>query len=75
MVERAPASSGYQAALIIAIRAERPMGAFDGAMAAVIPLSVLQPNTHDRALPAGSDAAIADSRDGFWSPAILKPSS
>ncbi len=61
VVERAPASSGYQAALIIAIRAERPMGAFDGAMAAVIPLSVLQPNTHDRALPAGSDAAIADS--------------
>lgn len=60
VVERAPASSGYQAALIIAIRTERPMGAFDGAMAAVIPLSSLQPNTNDRALPAGSDAAITD---------------
>lgn len=60
VVERAPAGSGYQAALIIAIRAERPLGAFDGAMAAVIPLSSLQPNTHDRALPEGSAAAIAD---------------
>nr|WP_314433010.1 sensor histidine kinase [uncultured Brevundimonas sp.] len=65
VVERAPASSGYQAALIIAIRTERPMGAFDGAMAAVIPLSSLQPNPQDRALPDGSDAAIVDAAGGL----------
>ena len=41
VVVRAPADAGYPAALIIAIRAERPMARFDGAMAAVIPLSVL----------------------------------
>ncbi len=60
VVERAPAGSGYGAALIVAIRAERPMGRFDGAMAAVIPLSALQPDTRDRALPPGSDAALTN---------------
>lgn len=39
VVVRAPVYAGYPAALIVAIRAERPMGRFDGAMAAVIPLS------------------------------------
>ena len=60
VVERAPAGSGYGAALIVAIRAERPMGRFDGAMAAVIPLSALQPDTRDRALPSGSEAALTN---------------
>jgi two-component sensor histidine kinase len=60
VVVRAPADAGYPAALIIAIRAERPMGRFDGAMAAVIPLSVLQPDIRDPALPAASEAALTD---------------
>ncbi|KAK0360775.1 hypothetical protein LTR94_025989, partial [Friedmanniomyces endolithicus] len=60
VVMRAPADAGYPAALIVAIRAERPMGRFDGAMAAVIPLSALQPDTQDPALPAGSQAALTD---------------
>ncbi|WP_395944306.1 sensor histidine kinase [Brevundimonas sp.] len=60
VVVRAPAGAGYPAALIVAIRAERPMGRFDGAMAAVIPLSALQPDTRDPALPAASEAALTD---------------
>ncbi|NBB64536.1 sensor histidine kinase [Pseudomonas sp. ODNR1LW] len=61
IVVRAPAEAGYPAALIVAIRAERPMGRFDGAMAAVIPLSALQPNVEDPALPSASEAALTDS--------------
>ncbi len=61
VVVRAPAGAGYPSALIVAIRSERPMGRFDGAMAAVIPLSSLQPDTTDAALPAGSEAALTDS--------------
>ncbi|MGU3457142.1 sensor histidine kinase [Brevundimonas sp. M1A4_2e] len=46
--------------LIVAVRWERPMGAFQGAMAATVPLSVLQPDIRDPALPAGSEAALTD---------------
>ena len=60
VVVRAPVYAGYPAALIVAIRAERPMGRFDGAMAAVIPLSALQPDTRDPALPDQSEAALTD---------------
>lgn len=60
VVVRAPAGAGYPAALIIAIRAERPMGRFDGVMAAVIPLSALQPDIRDPALPSASEAALTD---------------
>jgi len=60
VVMRAPADSDYPPALIVAIRAERPMGRFDGAMAAVIPLATLQPDTSDRALPEGSETALTD---------------
>jgi len=60
VVVRAPPDAGYPAALIVAIRAERPMGRFDGAMAAVIPLSALQPDTQDPALPSASEAALTD---------------
>ncbi|WP_312406337.1 histidine kinase dimerization/phosphoacceptor domain -containing protein, partial [Brevundimonas sp.] len=37
-----------------------PMGRFDGAMVAVIPLSALQPDLDDPALPSGSQAALTD---------------
>ena len=60
VVVRAPADAGYPAALIVAVRAERPRGRFDGGMVAVIPLSSLQPDTSDPALPAGSQAALTD---------------
>jgi two-component sensor histidine kinase len=60
VVMRAPPDSDYPPALIVAIRAERPMGRFDGAMAAVIPLSSLQPDLTDPALPTGAQAALTD---------------
>lgn len=47
-------------ALVTGLRIERPMGRFDGAMAAVIPLESLQPDTRDPALPEGSEAALVD---------------
>lgn len=60
VLARAPAISGRSPGLIVAIRLERPLGAFDGAMVALIPLSSLQPDVDDPALPAGSQAALTD---------------
>ena len=61
VLARAPAAPGQPPALIVALRLERPMGAFDGAMVALIPLSALQPDVADPALPEGSAAALTDS--------------
>lgn len=47
-------------ALVVARRVERPMGRFDGVMAAIIPLSSLQPDITDPALPKGAQAALTD---------------
>lgn len=47
--------------LIVGIRLERPLGGFDGVMLALIPLSRLQPDINDPALPEGSQAALTDS--------------
>lgn len=60
VVMRAPDGAGYEGALIVATRAERPMGRFDGAMVAVIPFSALQPDVADPALPSGAEAALTD---------------
>jgi len=60
VLARAPVRPGEAPGLIVAIRLERPLGAFDGAMVAVIPLSALQPDIADRALPEGSQAALTD---------------
>lgn len=60
VLARAPAIAGQPPSLVVAIRLERPMGSFDGAMIALIPLSSLQPNVEDRALPEGSEAALTD---------------
>ena len=57
---RAPAVAGQPPGLIVAIRLERPMGRFDGAMVALIPLSSLQPDMDDPSLPEGSQAALTD---------------
>ncbi|HRO32776.1 MAG TPA: sensor histidine kinase [Brevundimonas sp.] len=48
--------------VIVAVRSERPMGRFDGAMTAVIPLEALQPDVTDPDLPAGSQAALTDAQ-------------
>ena len=60
VLARAPAVAGQPAGLIVAIRLERPMGRFDGAMVALIPLSSLQPDMNDPSLPEGSQAALTD---------------
>jgi two-component sensor histidine kinase len=52
--------SGAPPSLIVGIRLERPLGGFDGVMMALIPLSSLQPDINDPALPAGSQAALTD---------------
>ncbi|RZJ05099.1 MAG: sensor histidine kinase [Brevundimonas sp.] len=60
VLARAPSLAGQPPSLVVAIRLERPMGAFDGAMIALIPLAALQPDVADRALPDGSEAALTD---------------
>ena len=54
---RAPDAPG---SLIVAVRSERPLGAFQGAIAAVIPLTALQPDIRDPALPSGAQSALTD---------------
>jgi two-component sensor histidine kinase len=60
IVVRAPDAPGVVPSLIVAIRLERPMGAFNGVMLASVPLSRLQPDINDPALPEGSQAALTD---------------
>lgn len=60
VVARAPAIAGRSSDLIVATRLERPMGRFDGAIVALIPLSSLQPDMDDPSLPEGSQAALTD---------------
>ncbi|MND99714.1 putative sensor histidine kinase pdtaS [compost metagenome] len=59
VMARAPGAAG---SLIIAVRSERPLGAFQGAIAAVIPLTALQPDIHDPALPPGAQSAVTDAQ-------------
>ncbi len=63
VLARAPVRAGEAPGLIVAIRLERPLRAFDGVMVAVIPLAALQPDIADRALPEDSQAALTD-REG-----------
>ena len=60
VVARAPPGVSREPAVIVAIRVERPLGAFDGVTAALIPLSTLQPDLTDPGLPPGSQAALTD---------------
>jgi two-component sensor histidine kinase len=60
VLARAPTVAGRSPGLIVAIRLERPLGAFDGAMVALLPLASLQPDVDDPALPEGSQAALTD---------------
>lgn len=59
-VTRAGPNLSRDPAIVTAVRAQRPLGRFDGAMVAVIPLSALQPDIDDPALPEGAQAAITD---------------
>ena len=47
-------------ALVIGARWERPRGVFAGAMAAILPLSELQPDVTDPSLPEDAEAALTD---------------
>ncbi len=49
-------------ALVVAVRSQRPLGTFDGAMVGVIPLDSLQPRVDDPGLPAGAQAALTDAQ-------------
>jgi two-component sensor histidine kinase len=60
VLARAPTVAGRSPGLIVAIRLERPLGAFDGAMVALLPLASLQPDVDDPSLPEGSQAALTD---------------
>jgi two-component sensor histidine kinase len=51
--------------VLAAIRANDPRGGFDGAFAAVIPLSSLQPSVSDPSLPSHSEVALADAQGRF----------
>jgi len=48
--------------VLTAVRAETQNGRFDGAMAAVLTLSSLKPETANRFLPGGAEVALADAR-------------
>jgi two-component sensor histidine kinase len=52
-------------AVLIAVRNAGSDGGFDGALAAVIPLSDLKTDLSDRSLPAGTEVALAD-RSGVY---------
>jgi len=62
VLARAPKAPGRPPGLVVALRLERPLGAFDGAMIAIIPLTSLQPDVADAALPEGSQAALTDAQ-------------
>jgi two-component sensor histidine kinase len=51
--------------VLAAVRARTASGAFDGAFAAIIPLSSLQPSVKDPSLPSHSEVALVDSAGHF----------
>ncbi len=60
-ITRAPPEVfGEEPALVAAVRVEQPLGTFDGAFVAVIPLSNLRPVADDRVLPGDAEVAIID---------------
>lgn len=59
---RAPSTLSPRPALLAAVRAERPMGRFDGALVALLPLDSLQPAVSERGLPEDGEVALTDAR-------------
>ncbi|CAN5214424.1 sensor histidine kinase PhyK [soil metagenome] len=62
VVMRAQSPGSQRPGLVAAVRVEQPLGRFDGAMVAVIPLDSLQPDVTDPALPKGAEAALTDDK-------------
>ncbi len=60
VVMRAPPGLTTEPSLLVAVRSQRPLGGFDGVVAALMPLSGLRPDAADRGLPEGSQVAITD---------------
>jgi len=60
VITPAPAAYAGSPAVIAAVRADQPGGGFDGAFAAVIDLSTLQPQLTDPALPKEAEVALVD---------------
>lgn len=60
VVSRPGVEYASEPSILAAVRASRPDGAFDGALAAVIPLASLRPQLDDPSLPKGAEVAIAD---------------
>lgn len=58
---QAPSDISDRPALLAAVRVQRPLGRFDGAMVAVIPLSSLRPRLDPIGLPTDSEVALVDS--------------
>ena len=58
-------------AVLTAVRAEKRDGRFDGAMAAVLTLSTIQPETANRYLPGGAEVALADSEGHVFAACLL----
>ena len=62
VLTQAPDSLADRPSLLVAVRVQRPLGRFDGAMVAVVPLSSLRPRLDPVALPEGSEVALVDGR-------------
>ncbi|CAN5411492.1 sensor histidine kinase PhyK [soil metagenome] len=62
VVASAPgAAYAQEPSVLTAVRAEDANGKFSGAMAAILTLSTLKPETANRYLPGGAEVALADS--------------
>lgn len=57
-------------ALLASVRSQSQGGAFDGALAAVITLASLRPETGDRTLPNGAEVALVDPQGRYLSTTV-----
>lgn len=48
--------------LLVSVRTERPLGGFEGAVVAEIPIAALQPSNDDPSLPVGAQTALMNIR-------------
>ena len=60
VVSRPGVEYAREPSILAAVRSTRPDGGFDGALAAVIPLSKLRPELDDPSLPKDAEVVIAD---------------
>ncbi|MDQ0464896.1 two-component sensor histidine kinase [Caulobacter ginsengisoli] len=72
LVSRPGIAYAREPAILAAVRSTRPDGSFDGALAAVIPLTSLRPELDDPGLPADAEVAIADRAGQVLSATRLK---